>query len=125
LTVDDGDGQYVLTVNIRMTAVPSTVSLSSSSKPENADDPQTPRSRSSFNVREFQRQDQANGKGNTFRPPIIKIYKGPDVRVGDTVRVVGRVNEWLRGASRIRDIDVNEGAGDSVGQLSGFSEIFN
>lgn len=47
-----------------------------------------------------------------------KFFVRPDIRVGDTVRVVGRVDEWLRGKETIRQlfVDVAGGVG-SIGEL--------
>lgn len=43
--------------------------------------------------------------------PLIKRYVVPDVRVGDTVRVVGRVDQWTRpkwsGPEVIRQVAVD------------------
>ena len=58
----------------------------------------------------------------------IKVYARKDVRVGDTVRVIGRVDEWMRRktggeAEWVRQVIVEEGAGGSVGRLSDLSMV--
>lgn len=49
------------------------------------------------------------------------MYVSKDIRVGDTVRVVGRINEWPRqrqGGQKewVREVVVDEGSGGSIGK---------
>jgi hypothetical protein len=55
-------------------------------------------------------------------PPQLEetaLFIRPDIRVGDTVRVVGRVEEWMRGGRDwVRQLAVDEGGGVcSIGEL--------
>jgi hypothetical protein len=54
------------------------------------------------------------------RTENVKVYIRPDIRIGDTVRVVGQVNEWARGGKHlVRQLAVNEGSG--LGSISEFT----
>lgn len=58
------------------------------------------------------------------RAPPVKKYLVPDVRVGDTVRVVGRVDEWTRpkwsGPEVIRQVAVDlVSDGGSISECTG------
>jgi hypothetical protein len=51
---------------------------------------------------------------------IGKVYERKDVRVGDTVRIIGKVDEWWRrkaggGGEAVRQVVVDEGSGGSIG----------
>lgn len=41
----------------------------------------------------------------------VKTYVRPDVRVGDTVKVVGRVDEWQRRTDTLRQVHVDMASG--------------
>jgi len=48
-----------------------------------------------------------------IKPPIY-----PSLRIGDVVRVVGRINEWKRKDGRVvREIDAGQGYGGEIGKL--------
>jgi len=109
--VDDGDGLHVLPVTVRLpfiTVVHKVTTTTVESK--------TP---SNFlSAREFK---AVRRKADPPPQPPTKAYARKDVRVGDTVRVIGRVDEWQRRkaggeAEWVRQVVVEEGAGGSVGQ---------
>jgi hypothetical protein len=48
----------------------------------------------------------------------IKLPIYPSLRIGDVVRVVGRINEWKRKDGRVvREIDAGQGNGGEIGEL--------
>lgn len=46
------------------------------------------------------------------------VYERNDIRVGDIVRVKGRIDEWLRGKEWIRQVAVEPAAGGSIGMFT-------
>jgi len=110
--VDDGDGLHVLPVNVRLplVTIPSKVVL-----------PPTRETDVSSHFLSARERKAARRKAPVPPPPPVKAYARKDVRVGDTVRVIGRVDEWQRrkatGAMEwVRQVIVEEGAGGSISE---------
>lgn len=55
-----------------------------------------------------------DAKGKKPALPPAKVYERHDVRVGDAVRIRGRIDEWMRGKEWIRQVAVEPGAGGSI-----------
>jgi hypothetical protein len=115
--VDDGDGQNVLPLTIRLPVITS----SPPKKTNNTDNSKSVYFRSA--------RERANTLKPAFKPMITKTYARKDVRVGDTLRVVGKVEEWGRrkaggGVEWIRGVGVDEGQGGSIGLFSFSSSTF-
>lgn len=60
-------------------------------------------------------ESKDKGKG---RAAPVKVYERNDVRVGDVVRVKGKVDEWMRGKEWVRQVAVDPGAGGSISAFS-------
>lgn len=63
-------------------------------------------------------RDAEEARTAKFRPVG---YEHLDIRVGDTVRVVGRIEEWRRGKADgsgewVRQVVVADGSGGSIGE---------
>lgn len=43
--------------------------------------------------------------------PSAKVYNTPDIRVGDTVRIVARVGDWHRRTETVRQLNVDQASG--------------
>ncbi len=92
--MDDGDGQCVLNVIVKLVELEIPV----------------------------EKEKDKKGKGRpTFRsarerqarpaPPRSKVYLRPDILVGDTVRLSGYVEEWSRRTETVRQVVVDEASG--------------
>lgn len=114
--VDDGDGTHVMPVTIRLSlvAVPLLSLL-----PSKGDIP----ARSTF-LSAKQRKAERRIAEAQVKPRIpVKAYARKDVRVGDVVRVVGKLDEWQRRKAGgevewVRQVVVEEGSGGRVGKLN-------
>jgi len=71
-------------------------------------------------VLESQAQSQAVSKGKIKEKEKenVKGYMRNDIRVGDTLRVKGRIDEYRRGGEWIRVVVVEPGSGGFVGMSS-------
>lgn len=125
--MDDGDGQYVLPVSVRL-------SLVTPATPDSATTSQQPRSScgdtqdcssnivsSSSNFKTAKERKAIrklatlqDTKGKRPALPPVKVYERNDIRVGDVVRVRGRIDEWMRGKEWIRQVAVEPQAGGSI-----------
>jgi len=69
-------------------------------------------------------QERKDAIKSSFKPlSNAKVYARKDVRVGDTIKVIGRVEEWMRkkaggGLEWIRGVGVDEGQGGSIGMFN-------
>jgi len=63
-------------------------------------------------------QAVSTGKSKEKEKENVKGYVRNDVRVGDTLRVRGRIDEYRRGGEWIRVVVVEPGSGGSVGMSS-------
>lgn len=98
--VDDGDGENILPVIVRLAERPQPKSESS--------DPPVAKT----NVFRTAAERSAMRSGETGLPKVIsKLYARPDVCVGDTVRIIGRVDDWHRRTETIRQLHVDEASG--------------
>ncbi|ORY23699.1 hypothetical protein BCR39DRAFT_345336 [Naematelia encephala] len=118
VTLDDGDGQAVLPITVRLSQAKS-VMQSSSLSPTKAP---TATHFSTAQERKKQRKAAAVAQSElkTAKTQALgKVYERKDVRVGDTVRVVGKVDEWMRrkavgSGEWVRQVVVEEGTGGSI-----------
>jgi hypothetical protein len=134
--VDDGDGKHVLPVTVRLplvTITPSTLTPTPTPTPR-----QTLNQNGSQNegthfipakerkalrklaVLESQAQSQAQAelKGKSKGKDTEKGYRRNEVRVGDTLKVRGRIDEYRRGGEWVRVVVVEPGSGGFVGMSS-------
>jgi hypothetical protein len=138
-TVDDGDGKHVLPVTVRLPLVTidpvSTIPAARQSQTQ----PQTQsqgtnhfipakerKALRKLAVLESQAQAQSlaqdRGKGGKGKEKEKeKGYRRNDIRVGDTLRVRGRIDEYRRGGEWVRVVIVEPGSGGFVGMFSSFS----
>jgi hypothetical protein len=65
-----------------------------------------------------QSQIQAELKGKSKGKDTEKGYRRNDIRVGDTLKVRGRIDEYRRGGEWVRVVVVEPGSGGSVGTSS-------
>ncbi|WVR04919.1 hypothetical protein IAU60_001931 [Kwoniella sp. DSM 27419] len=99
LTLDDGDGVHVLPVTVRLSLCK--VTLPAGIAPTSVD---------SFPTRAERARRRQETRAS--RPTLpTKGYERSDVRVGDTVRVVGRIDEWARKGEWVRQLVVDGNAG--------------
>lgn len=121
--VDDGDGQHILQVTIKL----SLAARDPTPKPTSTPTDKAPPGRSKESqsstcfvpARERALRKVALEKEHaqqSSRPlgPPLPVYLKHDIRVGDTVRVRGRIDEWFRGKEYIRQVAVEPGAGGSI-----------
>lgn len=109
--MDDGDGLHVLPVTVRLPLF--TVPSKPTPNP-------TPGGKSSAHFLTARERKAERRKAPPPPPPLMKVYARDDVRVGDTIRVIGRVDEWQRRkvggeVEWVRQVVVEEGAGGSIG----------
>lgn len=72
---------------------------------------------STFRSRMERRNDPSSSTGSGLPAADNQLYMRPDIRVGDTVRVVGRVDEWSRGKKEwVRQLSVDMASG--LGSIS-------
>ncbi len=120
MTVDDGDGQCVLPITVYL-------NLQHLHKPLNpVVQMELPDSGTFLSSRQRRAQlraaaeAQIKGKSNAN----FKGYVRKDIRVGDVVSVVGRVNEYPRRKMGeiewVREVVVDDASGGSVGESPGY-----
>nr|XP_031858589.1 uncharacterized protein CI109_005969 [Kwoniella shandongensis]KAA5525661.1 hypothetical protein CI109_005969 [Kwoniella shandongensis] len=121
VTLDDGDGEHVLLVLIRLSVV-KTFKYSTSSKPLPVQVPSAAfvsAANRNASKRKAIEECDSNGYPIPIKRAPIKVYDRKDVRVGDTVRIVGKIDEWQRRKASgevewVRQVVVEEGAGGSI-----------
>lgn len=91
--VDDGDGEAVLSVVVKLAEVKVIV-------------PKEEKKERRMTFRSARERNLARPP-----PPAAKVYVRPDIRVGDTVRVAGAVDEWMRRDGAVRQVVVDEASG--------------
>jgi hypothetical protein len=118
--VDDGDGQHVLPITIRLPLIPSS-SLTSKARADPLQN-ETTVSFSSSRTFRTSKERKLNPRSTTASTSNTntKTYARKDIRVGDTVRVVGRIEEWARrkasgGLEWVRGVGADQGQGGSIG----------
>jgi hypothetical protein len=139
--VDDGDGKHVLPITVRLplvTITPSTLTPTPTPR-QTLTQTGTQREGTHFipakerkalrklAVLESQSQAQAELKGKSKGKETEKEkgYRRNDVRVGDTLKVRGRIDEYRRGGEWVRVVVVEPGSGGFVGMsLLAFSSPF-
>jgi len=112
-SADDGDGQHVLQVTVylplHVPAVPAVEGITS-------------RAGETFlSAKERKEQRKIATEAASAKKAEEKFYLRKDVVVGDTVRIVGRVNEFPRRRAGgvlewFREVVVDEGSGGSLGE---------
>ena len=143
MTVDDGDGKHVLPITVRLPLVniappiPTSVSQPSTQTQLQSQSQRHSQTQSTHfipakerkaarkaAVLESQLQSQSQSQSNEKEKMDGKVkekgYVRNDVRVGDTVRVRGRIDEYRRGTEWVRVVVVELGTGGSVGMSSSF-----
>ncbi|BEI84554.1 hypothetical protein CcaverHIS002_0411580 [Cutaneotrichosporon cavernicola] len=104
ITLDDGDGDCVLNVSVKLAQVELKVEKEKEKK----------EARTTFrSVRE-----------RVARPPPPQpknYYVRPDIIVGDTVRLSGYVEEWMRKSDTVRQVVVDEESGSGYVLLTQMS----
>jgi len=138
ITVDDGDGKHVLPITVKLPLVtitaktlPSTTvsrQAQSQSRTQTGTESQgthftSAKERKALRklaVLEFYAQSQAvlKGKSKEKEKENVKGYVRNDIRVGDTLRVRGRIDEYRRGGEWVRVVVVEPGSGGFVGMSS-------
>lgn len=121
--VDDGDGQRILPVTIKLSlaahhpppARPTVRQTSSTAHDSQASKCFVPAKDRKELRRIAMGQEAAQQKAKPLGPPA-KVYVRNDVRVGDIVMVKGRIDEWRRGSDWVRQVAVEPGAGGSISQ---------
>ena len=136
--MDDGDGKHVLPITVKLPLVtitaktlPSTTvsrQAQSQSRTQTGTESQgthfmPAKERKALRklaVLESQAQSQAVSKGKIKEKEKenVKGYMRNDIRVGDTLRVKGRIDEYRRGGEWIRVVVVEPGSGGFVGMSS-------
>ncbi|WWC61486.1 uncharacterized protein I303_104070 [Kwoniella dejecticola CBS 10117] len=124
VTLDDGDGEHVLPTLIRLHPVPSLAhphtSVSKSViEPKPAAQTFATASERRIAKRKATEEALASERAQKAKWSSTKRFQTKDIRVGDTVRIVGKVDEWMRrkadGSSEwVRQVVVDENAGGSI-----------
>jgi len=143
MTVDDGDGKHVLPITVRLPLVniappiPTSVSQPSTQTQLQSQSQRHSQTQSTHfvpakerkaarkaAVLESQLQSQIQARSNEKEKMDGKVkekgYVRNDVRVGDTVRVKGRIDEYRRGMEWVRVVVVELGNGGSIGMSPSF-----
>ena len=108
--MDDGDGQHILCANIRLSLV-DTAPFAKPAKPANAESSDYfPSAKERKAMRKFAMEEASKSKAKI----ATKVYERHDVRVGDVVRVKGRIDEWRRGTEWVRQLAVEAGSGGFI-----------
>ncbi|WWC69782.1 uncharacterized protein I206_103725 [Kwoniella pini CBS 10737] len=121
VTLDDGDGQYVLPTLLRLH--PTTSSSNAHvfdptlCKPAAQTFPSASERR--LAKRKATEELLAFERSQKMKWAPIRQYTRKDIRTGDTVRIVGKIDEWMRrkadGSSEwVRQVVVDENAGGSI-----------
>ncbi|WOO83405.1 uncharacterized protein LOC62_05G006931 [Vanrija pseudolonga] len=120
ITLDDGDGAHVLQVVVRLAKVeppPTTKVVAAVAVPVN---PNFLTAKERKAMRKAAAAAEAASLAAARSTAPGPTFHRPDVRVGDTLRVVGRVDEWARrrngGEEWVRQVFVDEASGS--GSLS-------
>jgi hypothetical protein len=136
--VDDGDGKHVLPVTVRLPLVtidPSTIPAARQTQTQSHTQSQgthhfiPAKERKALRklaVLESQAQSLAQDKGKGGKgkeKEKEKGYRRNDIRVGDTLRVRGRIDEYRRGGEWVRVVIVEPGSGGFVGMSPFFSRL--
>ncbi|WVQ70462.1 uncharacterized protein L199_008689 [Kwoniella botswanensis] len=122
ITLDDGDGQHVLPVLLRLSPIAHTHNSSSSRSKSKTD--KAVFARTTFATLS-ERESRAYAKRKAYEENwsntngYPKIFQRKDIRVGDTVRIIGKVDEWMRKKSDgsgewVRQVVVDENAGGFI-----------
>ncbi|KAK8870070.1 hypothetical protein IAR55_000640 [Kwoniella newhampshirensis] len=121
VTLDDGDGEHVLPVLIRLSLVKLSTRNPVEAKPTDRVPSAAFASAATRNAAKRKAIDECDSNG--YPVPVkrapLKVYDRKDVRVGDTVRIVGKIDEWQRRKASgevewVRQVVVEEGAGGSI-----------
>ena len=137
--MDDGDGQHVIPVTVRLSLRPANFSSHSPTigltGPTGPTDPHgqahSISDTSTFtSARERRAQERARGRATLPTQTLPKMYQRKDIHVGDTVRVVGRVDEWARKRAGgeldwVRQLVVEEGSRGSISECIPLLERYN
>lgn len=144
-TVDDGDGKHVLPVTVRLPlvaispsqgSIPTSASASRQTQSQARTETQTQGTQHFISAKErkaarkaavleqahAESQAQARVQAKASSKGKEKEYVRDDVRVGDTVRIRGRIDEYRRGVEWVRVVVVEVGSGGSVG-MSPFCKL--
>jgi len=143
IVVDDGDGKHVLPITVRLPLVnitPSTLPpIPTPRQTQSQTQVQSQGKGTHFipakerkalrklaflesqSQAQSQSQDLLKGKGKGKETEKVKGYRRNDVRVGDTLKVRGRVDEYRRGGEWVRVVVVELGSGGSVGMSTSSS----
>ncbi|WVW83510.1 hypothetical protein I302_105531 [Kwoniella bestiolae CBS 10118] len=121
VTLDDGDGQHILPSLIRLSPINTSSTstfTSKSSKPPStsfatASERRLAKRKAIEEAEEASRSNRSNFNG------YPRAFQRRDIRVGDTVRIIGKVDEWMRkksdGSSEwVRQVVVDENAGGCI-----------
>ena len=137
--MDDGDGKHVLPITVRLplvnmtppppTPTPRQTQIQTQDQSQGKATHFIPaKERKALRKLAFlesqsqaQSQDLSKGKGKGKETEKVKGYMRNDVRVGDTCKVRGRVDEYRRGGEWVRVVVVELGSGGSVGMSSSSS----
>jgi hypothetical protein len=136
--VDDGDGIHILPVTVRLplvnvnpasTTTPTTQSLGQTQAQAHTQT-QTPTQRHFIPAKErktlrkiafLESQLASQVQSGSQKNPMVvkkkeKEYQRNDIRVGDTVRIKGRIEEYRRGNGEwVRQVVVEPGSGGFIG----------
>jgi hypothetical protein len=131
--VDDGDGKHVLPVTVRLplvTITPSTLTPTPTPTPRQTLNQNGSQNEGTHFIpakerkalrklavleSQAQAQSQAELKGKSKGKDTEKGYRRNDIRVGDTLRIRGRIDEYRRGGEWVRVVVVEPGSGGFVG----------
>lgn len=120
MTVDDGDGSSVLSVVVKLAEVDVPPLKSKAKEKDEKRDKEVEGRRTFRSARERHRAPPAAPVA-MIGPPA-KLYVRPDIRVGDTIRLAGSVEEWMRRNDAIRQVVVDEASGSGfIRELAGAS----
>ena len=128
--VDDGNGETVLPVTVelrRPSNAPAPKNASKTVQPAEAAEDSSTRYFLPARERKAQRKAAAEAARQAVEEArkakiMAATYEQLDIRVGDTVRIVGRIEQWSRrrqdgSADGVRQVVVADGSGGSICEL--------
>jgi len=128
--VDDGDGKHVLPITVKLPLVTITPTVPSTTVARQAQSQSRTQTGTESQGTHFmpakerkalrklavlESQAVLKGKSKEKEKENVKGYMRNDIRVGDTLRVRGRIDEYRRGGEWVRVVVVEPGSGGSVG----------
>ncbi|WWC85165.1 uncharacterized protein L201_000022 [Kwoniella dendrophila CBS 6074] len=119
ISIDDGDGQHVLPVLVRLQPTTSRNNVPIKKTSEKSSGNQTFAPASERRLAKRKATEEALEAERVAKWSKTKTFEKKDIKVGDTVRIIGKIDEWMRKKSDgstewVRQVVVDDNAGGSI-----------